>query len=174
MGLFRKKKQQEPKTVSLTVTDLPSGWRLTAAGTSHRQDALEAALASAAPSPPERLEGTRRFGKAGDQEAAGWIQAIIVREPDNKHDKNAVAIWSTGHGQVGYLPAKKAVEYQELLREIESRGSAGGACPAYIRHNASGSLSLVLCLSTADYCLRNLDADEYDEEDEGDDWSPDD
>jgi hypothetical protein len=170
MGLFRKKKQ-EPKTISLTVTDLPSGWRLTAAGTSHRQEALEAALASAAPSPPEKLEGTRRFGKAGDQEAAGWIDAIIIREPDNTHDKNAVAIWSTDHGQLGYLPAKKAVEYQELLLELGSRNSAG-TCPAYIRRNSSGGLSLVLCLSTAEYCVRNLDADEYDEEDEGDDWSP--
>lgn len=172
MGLFRKKKQ-EPETVSLTVTDLPSGWRLTAAGTSFCQAELAAALAGASPTPPEGLEGTRRFGKAGDNEAVGWIDAIIIREPDNTHDKNAVAILSAQNGQLGYLPAKKAVEYQDLLLELGSRNSAG-ACPAYIRRNQSGDLSLVLCLSTADYCLRNLDVDEYDEEDQGDEWSPED
>lgn len=62
-------------------------------GESHYQDAIRAAC-----------------------DAYGRAQlAQLVREPRNKHDRNAVAVRLAGR-TVGYLPARDAVEWHDVLR----------------------------------------------------------
>lgn len=162
MGLFSRKAkppaQPAMQTVSLTVTDLPNGWRKAAAGTSMRQDAIRATLASAtARQPPPGLVNHKRF-ESGDNEASAWIDVVLLREPGNAHDPNAVVVQSMQHGQLGYLPADWAEGWAPLLDDLEARGKHG-TCPAYIRRNESGALSVVLCLSTADYAERSGELD---------------
>ncbi|MBL6633876.1 MAG: HIRAN domain-containing protein [Thermoleophilia bacterium] len=157
MGLFRRKKpkeQEEP--ITLTAVELPSGWRLTAAGTSFRQEELGEALRSASKDPPEGTENLTRFADEDDR-AAGWIHAILVPEPSNEHDPNAIAIYSQGGRRIGYLPADKAAEYQPVFDTLVAAESAhAGRCPAYIwRAPGKGSLVLTLCVSTPDFILRN-------------------
>ena len=63
----------------------------------------------------------RKFVKAG-------MPATLKREPDNKHDPNAIAVWVTAtflfglireEIQIGYLPADLA---QELAGPVSSGG----------------------------------------------------
>jgi hypothetical protein len=57
---------------------------------------------------------------------------VLVREPDNPYDSNAVAIHlDGGGGQVGYLSREDAVAYAGLLTACADRGAVG-ACEAVI------------------------------------------
>ena len=59
------------------------------------------------------------------------IQAVLVREPDNPYDRNAVAVYAGGGGKVGYLSREDAVAYSGLLEQCAADGSVG-ACEAVI------------------------------------------
>lgn len=53
------------------------------------------------------------------------IAATLAREPDNKFDKNAVAVWIDGV-RVGYIPKKQNVQLATL---IDSKGKRWTAPP---------------------------------------------
>lgn len=57
----------------------------------------------------------------------------LVREPNNKHDNNAVAIHSE-YGQIGYLYREEAMEIAPLL----DAGSHGEATIIYIKKKTDG------------------------------------
>jgi len=84
--------------------------------------------------------GTFRYGVVGESQynaalrrilrdrgyelAAGGehkCDAILVREPDNQYDPNAVAVFIEGH-KVGYIPRLDAEDMAESLDELEGRG----------------------------------------------------
>ncbi|GAA4674597.1 hypothetical protein GCM10023197_32740 [Gordonia humi] len=50
-----------------------------------------------------------------------WYQAVLVAEPDNPHDENAVAVSVDGH-KVGHIPADLAPTIQRDVRAANRRG----------------------------------------------------
>ena len=84
------------------------------AGTSHRQDVLS------------RIAGDALRG--GEHVA---FTALIVPEPDNPHDANAIAVVADGRGPVGYFGRHDAVRYKRMAEELIAR-DAVGVCEAYL------------------------------------------
>lgn len=103
------------------------------AGESYYQDALRALTAA-----------------AGGEEVRQDTEAVLVPEPANPHDPNAVRVEIEGH-LVGYLPRADAVAYGPAVRTIEERGRAA-ACEAMIagRGGESSALGVFLRLPKPD------------------------
>jgi collagen type III alpha len=49
------------------------------------------------------------------------VTAQLLPEPKNKHDPNAVGVWS-GRVQLGYLPREEAARYAKVLTALTERG----------------------------------------------------
>ena len=82
-----------------------AGANVEVAGESHYPEAIRAALGS-------------------DVKADGSETTVTVRllpEPTNKHDRNAVAVWSD-FGKVGYLPRPEAKRYAGVLSSLAANG----------------------------------------------------
>jgi len=84
------------------------------AGTSHRQDVLRQIAGDA-------LERRDHVG----------FTALIVPEPENAYDPNAVAVVADGFGPVGYFGRRDAVRYRALAEELLRRGAIG-VCEAFL------------------------------------------
>jgi HIRAN domain len=74
-----------------------------------------------------------------DEKQLPWFQAVLVREPNNPYDENAIMVYSTA-GHLGYLARDDAEDSQDVLEEVEAQGSQAGAD----KSNAS-SLRLKSC-----------------------------
>jgi len=67
----------------------------------------------------------KEYGRTADQ---GWgvelpdAHAVLVTEPDNKFDPDAVAVWIDGRHLVGYLPRGMAARYAPKLATLERDG----------------------------------------------------
>jgi hypothetical protein len=83
------------------------------AGESHYQEALR------------ELTGTD-----GSEQVRREAEAVLVPEPGNPHDPNAVRVEIDGR-LVGYLPRGAAVAYGPMLQAVIARGRAA-ACEAMI------------------------------------------
>jgi hypothetical protein len=59
------------------------------------------------------------------------FEAVLVREPGNKYDPNAIGVYSSV-GQVGHLARESAVEYGGVFEEIARQGAAAGVCEGLI------------------------------------------
>lgn len=76
-----------------------------------------------------RVVGVSHYLGEGERIAAWTFQ--LVREPNNEHDENAIAVTLTDGRKVGYVSAKQAESYAPLLDRLGSRflvtavGSAG-------------------------------------------------
>ena len=162
MGIFRrgKKASRPAETVTMTVVDLPNGWRSRVAGTSFHQAEIRGALSVATQEPPEGIHVVNHKStfQEEDAQAIGWVEVVLICEPDNKHDPNAVAVFSMTHGQLGHLKAEWAAEWQPILRRLDRKGQQG-TCPAYIRDTGHDALGVTLCLSTAEYAERSGEID---------------
>ena len=138
MGLFRRK----PHSVPLTVLELAGGAHCAVAGESHYREAITK---------------TREicWSDGSDDRV---FQAILVPEPNNEFDPNAVGVWSAC-GKLGYLPREEAVLYRPLFDEIRSRRYDGGVCEAVMRGGTRDkpNIGLVLRLSRPEICLAELD-----------------
>lgn len=110
-------------------------------GESYRQDALRATAT---------ICGRSRDGRP-------TFQATLIREPDNPHDSNAVAVHSE-RGQVGYLSRENAVAYGAVFEQLRRQGYAGGTCVAYLTGGEPGkpSYGVVLRLASPRDCLAHL------------------
>lgn len=80
-----------------------SAQQMSVAGTAYRPDALRYAASLA-----QSAEG-------------GKLAGVVLREPTNAHDPNAVRVLVAGVG-IGYLPAYQAKLWQPTLVECEKRG----------------------------------------------------
>jgi len=91
------------------------------------------------------------------QEGRPAFQAILLAEPKNEYDPNAIAVYST-YGKLGYLSRDTAVEYREVLEEVKRMGSDGGACTALLNGGRPGkpSYGVTLLLADPDACLEEL------------------
>jgi hypothetical protein len=84
------------------------------AGTSHRQEVLS------------RIAGDAL--RRGEHVA---FTALLVPEPQNPHDPNAIAVIAEGHGPVGYFARRDAVRYRVMAEELLRRGAIG-VCEAFL------------------------------------------
>ena len=74
-------------------------------------------------------------------------EALLVPEPSNPHDPNAVMVQIEGR-LVGYLPRDEAVAYGPTLRELGERGRTGalrGANRGPRRQTAGPRTSVCSC-----------------------------
>lgn len=113
MGLFRRSsKSNRAETSSVAVSVYLGETPLKVVGESHRQDGLKQLLKS----------------------CGREVLAVLVPEPKNQYDPNAIMVWATSRDgkvspmHVGYLSRRDAAEYLlgliELMRESDS-GSVG-------------------------------------------------
>ena len=56
---------------------------------------------------------------------------ILVPEPENPYDPNAVAIYGNESGKLGHLSRKNAVRYRPVVAALRRRDRLG-ACDAYL------------------------------------------
>ena len=63
--------------------------------------------------------------------------ALIVPEPENPHDPNAIAVVADGLGPVGYFSRRDAVRYRAMAAELLRR-DAVGTCEAFLTGGWSG------------------------------------
>jgi HIRAN domain len=110
MGLFGRKRQ--PPTAELPYAILPGGRTVDVVGEAFYQDALEAVAGG-------KTEDSCTLEK--------W--AVLVREPENPYDSNAVAIYILGQ-RVGYLSRDDAEEYSILIDELWRKYGVRPACRA--------------------------------------------
>lgn len=95
----------------------------------------------------------------------GYYKALLVPEPTNKYDRNAikVALWAGGSwSMAGYLSRFDAVRYQPLLAHLAT--TAGGTQPAIACDAAltseRGGTGVVLHLGTPGECVAELATDD--------------
>lgn len=88
------------------------------------------------------------------------VNAVLVPEPANKYDPNAVMVQVDGQ-MVGYLSRVDAVEYGRVVRLLADEGSVI-ACGALIAGRGPGSdtpnLGIFLHLPTPDAALVEVEA----------------
>jgi HIRAN domain len=86
--------------------------------------------------------------------------AVLVREPDNPKDRDAIAVHAQGGGKLGYLTRENAHRYGQVFESLEKRGYEAAACPAMLTGGGGESYGVVLAISAPGYVLRDLTADE--------------
>ncbi|HEY3544586.1 MAG TPA: hypothetical protein VGK17_00680 [Propionicimonas sp.] len=93
----------------------------------------------------------------------GYFKAMLLPEPGNQYDPNAVAValWAGGSWTLsGYLSRADAVRYQPLFRHLGRDGSAPGiACDAAVVREGLGR-GVVLHLGSPGECIAELITDD--------------
>ena len=148
-SIFKRKPRVEEasSTVALSLLELCEDGYCAVVGESHYQEALRA---------------TSRICSAGPEGRPAFA-GLLVPEPDNPYDENAIAVYSA-NGRLGYLSRDNALEYGDVFAEITRRGYQGGACTAYLTGGEPDKPSFGVVLRLADpySCLAELFADEED------------
>jgi hypothetical protein len=94
---------------------------------------------------------------------AGQYKAILLPEPTNPHDGNAIAVtlWAGGDWTlVGYLSREDAVAYGPVMRRLHEPGTNPGiACDAALVRERGGT-GVILHLGTPGECMAELFTDD--------------
>ena len=101
-----------PQTaVQMTVKECGSGdFVQEVAGESHYQPAIRAAAAAVG----------HELG--ADEDGAVSFEVILVREPDNRHDRYAVKVCDVEQRHLGYIPRELAAQLASQLDNLQQRG----------------------------------------------------
>ncbi len=118
--LFRNQRPSPIKDVGggvleITAVELRGGRDVPVVGESNYQQQLENAC-----------------GGRTTESASFMTTAVLMREPDNRFDPYAVAVYIQDGGIVGYLSRRDAVEYGPLLERL-AREKRFGCCRAVIK-----------------------------------------
>jgi hypothetical protein len=131
-------------------------------GESHRQDALRRAAATATGAEPfvNDVSGRARKIAEVEREHGRWFRAVLVCEPGNEYDRNAIAVYADGVGMVGYLSRDDATDYQSIFAALRRHGCSAASCPAFL---IGGEVSkpfygVMLCLSSPEKIVTELEA----------------
>jgi hypothetical protein len=126
-----------------TAFELPPDGYRAVVGESFHQDALVATVPLTAPG----------------EEGRPMFLALLVAEPENPYDANAIAIHSAA-GKVGHLSRRDAVDYAPVMASLAERGYASGSCEAFLNGGpAEGkSYGVVLRLSPPADCVLEIRA----------------
>jgi hypothetical protein len=140
-NLFKKR----AKEMKLSLIELSSEGYCAVVGESHYQEALRATRESCVIGPDGRPDFT----------------AVLVPEPHNPYDSNAVAVHSS-EGKLGYLSRENAAEYRDVFDEVIRLGYDGAACDAHLTGGEPGkpSFGVVLLLAEPSTCFAELRADD--------------
>ncbi len=159
--LGRESRAKGPQVRSLSVCTLHAGGLVAVVGEGPRQEALRAVAHFATDATPY-LEDLCDFALdvAKQEPERRWFRAVLVREPDNPYDPNAVAVYAEGGQQVGYLSREHASDYHGVFESVAKRGFTGGACPAMLTGGGSKYYGVVLALSSPGHVMGDLHADE--------------
>jgi hypothetical protein len=142
---------------TVTAEPLAAGGLLSVVGESFYKPALERTAAIAVPGAPPLPVGVWVANNVAKREPdLPWFQAVLVREPDNHYDSNAIAVYSPA-GKIGHLSREDAEEYQDVLIAVEDGGAHAGACSAFLRRADNGNWGVVLALSSPSVCLREME-----------------
>ncbi len=159
MGFLARLFVRRPTSRTADAITLHAGQLLEVVGESHRQNALRQVASRATDCKPYLADLTGHARKiAEDESSRRWFRAVLVGEPDNKYDRNAIAVYADGVGHIGYLSRDDAVDYQPVFAALRARGSAAGTCPAMLIGGEPGKLSygVMLCLSSPTRVLQDL------------------
>jgi hypothetical protein len=143
MGLIgRLRRRENLKPIELTAIELAGGAHVAVVGESYYQEAIVRTVELS----PLDLEEPDRHA----------FQAVLVREPGNKYDANAVGVYSSV-GKVGHLSREAAIEYGPVFEEIARQGAGAGVCVGLIgRRSEAVPYGIVLRLSIPRICLDAL------------------
>jgi hypothetical protein len=143
---------------TVTAEPLAAGALLSVVGESFYKPALDRTAAIAVPGTPPLPVGVWVANSVAKREPdLPWFLAVLVREPDNPYDSNAIAVYSPA-GKIGHLSREDAEEYQDVLIAVEQGGAQGGACSAFLRGAGMDNWGVVLALSSPDICLEEVAA----------------
>jgi hypothetical protein len=93
----------------------------------------------------------------GDFANAVAVSAVLVPEPTNPYDRNAVRV-DIDRMTVGYLAREDAVDYQPPLRALQSRGALGW-CPAFVMGGGDRLYGVFMHLGPPDRLVAVTSAD---------------
>ena len=143
MGLIgRLRRREKLQPIDLTAIKLAGGAHVAVVGESHYLDAI---VGTVELSPLDSEEPDRHA-----------FRAVLVREPRNKYDPNAIGVYSSV-GRVGHLSREAAIEYRPVFDEIARRGAGAGVCVGLIGRRSEGvPYGIVLRLSIPRICLDEL------------------
>ena len=117
-----------------------AGGLLGIVGESYRQDELRALSRRTTDASRFRADLVAYAADVADEEPdRRWFLAVLVREPDNPKDPEAVAVHAESGGKLGYLKREDARRYAQVFRSLEKRGYDAAACPALL--NGGGDKS---------------------------------
>ena len=154
---FLKRRREGEQSRAAEALTLHAAGTVEVVGESFRQDALER-VARVATGPELYLEDLKGRARSRTRNPKLlWFQAALFREPDNPHDRNAIAVHASGVGQVGYLDRETAILYRPVFDELARQGVAIGACPAFLTGEPGRTtLGVVLCLSSPEAVIGDL------------------
>ncbi|CAN5549538.1 hypothetical protein BH24ACT15_BH24ACT15_38510 [soil metagenome] len=121
-----------PSNKGADMVRLAGDGRVSVVGESHYQPALKAAAHG-------------RTVAEGDLDNAIPVNAVLVPEPKNKYDRNAVRVDVEGR-TAGYLSRETAVLYQPVLLQLQAESKLGW-CPGRIMGGGRRSYGLYLHMS---------------------------
>jgi HIRAN domain-containing protein len=134
-----------------------AGGLLGIVGESYRQDALRALSHRTTDASRFRADLAAYAAEVADDEPdRRWFLAVLVREPDNPHDPDAIAVHAEGGGHLGYLKRQDARRYAQVFHALEKRGYDAAACPAILNGGDDKSFGVVLAISAPDPILNDL------------------
>jgi hypothetical protein len=137
-----------------------AGGLLAIVGESHYQDELRALSRRTSNAAPYRSDLAAYAADVADEEPdRRWFMAVLVREPENPYDSEAVAVHAKGGGKVGYLSRNDARRYGQVFKSLEKRGFDAAACPAMLNGGGAKSFGVVLAISAPGPVLNDLTAD---------------
>jgi hypothetical protein len=144
----------------LNAAVVHAGGLLGIVGESYREEALRALSKRTTDVSPFRDELVDYAAEVADDEPERrWFRAVLVREPDNPYDPEAIAVHAQGGGLLGYLRREDARRYAQVFRSLEKRGFEAAACPAMLM-GGGASYGVVLAISAPGYVLNDLTADD--------------
>jgi hypothetical protein len=156
VGFFTRRRKAEKSRTSEALT-LHAAGTVEVVGESFRQDALEHVAKVATGPEPYLAELKGRARSRTQNPKLLWFRAALLREPDNPHDQNAIAVHASGVGRVGYLDRETAIRYLPVFDELARRGCEIGACPAFLTGQPGvTTLGVVLCLSSPEAVIGDL------------------
>ena len=127
MGLMDRFRQ---RPAEYTVTDISTGrYHQEVVGESHYQREIAQAVSKAEPASNGRPV----------------TRVLVLREPKNRHDRNAVKVLDLEGRTFGYLPRETAAELNEALAKLEARGQPA-SCMAVIAGGGDRSFGVWLDL----------------------------
>ena len=136
-------KSQPESSIPPRLVRLSATGQVSVVGESHYQPALQ------------RITGGRDC--QGDFSNAVAVSAVLVPEPINPHDPNAVRV-DIDRMTVGYLAREDAADYQPPLRDLQSRGALGW-CPAFVMGGGNRLYGVFLRLGPPDHLVPVTSAD---------------